>query len=236
MYDEEIEKAVLYFVIIEKQDFDLNVDDFVCSRNRKIIIAINQLKAEKAEISILNVANKIKGNNSEILQYISDLGNFIYGTSAETAYSKLIDYSKKRQVYEMTKKLQETITDDENIDNLIEKNINKLTKIQQRNEKNITFSEQVIESMNEIEKNYANQSDTSLYTGLLELDKILLGLHKQELTVIGARPRYWKNNYGFTDCRTYCKKKCMGWICKFGDVRNTIGSKNVSKNKQSEWT
>ena len=227
MYDEEIEKAVLYFVIIEKQEFELNVDDFVGSRNRKIMIAINQLKAEKAEISILSIANKVKGNHSEIVQYISDLGNFIYGTSAESAYSKLIDYSKKRQVYEMTKGLEKAVLEEEDVNNLIEKNINKLTKIQQRNERNITFSEQVIESMNEIEKNYANQSDTSLYTGLLELDKILLGLHKQELTVIGARPRNWKNNDGITNCGTYCKKECVGWICEFGDVGDAIDSKDV---------
>ena len=188
MFDEEIEKAVLYFTIIEKQDFDLNVEDFVCSRNRKIMLAVNQLKTEKSEISILNVANKIKGNNAEIVKYISDLGKYVFGTSSDVAYNKLIEYSKKRRVFEMLKSLEKDVIEEEDIDNLIEKNINKLTKIQQRNDKNITFSEQVINSMAEIEKNYANQSDTSLYTGLLELDKILLGLHKQELTVIGARP------------------------------------------------
>lgn len=200
MYDEEIEKAVLYFMIVEKQNFDLNVDDFVCSRNRKIMDAIKILKAENAEISILNVTSKTKGNRSEIVQYISDLGNFVFGTTAEMAYNKLIGYSKKRQVYEMIKNLEKNICEEENIDNLIEKNIDKFTKIQQRNEKSVTFSEQVIDTMSEIEKNYEKRSDTSLYTGILELDKILLGLHKQELTVIGARPRCWKDNICITNC------------------------------------
>lgn len=192
MYDEEIEKAVLYYMIFDKSDFEVDGNDFVCSRNRKIMGAINQLKAKKEEISILNVANRIKGNRSEIVQYISELGNFVFGTSADTAYNRLIEYSKKRQVYELMKRLEENVLEEDSIDNLIEKNINSLTKIQRRNEKETSFLDQVICSMNEIERNYQSQLDTSLYTGLLELDKILLGLHKQELTVIGARPAVGK--------------------------------------------
>lgn len=188
MFDEEIEKAVLFYMIFEKVDFNVDEKDFVDDRNKKIIVAINQLKAEKSEISILSIARKIRGNNTQIMQYISDLGEYIFGISADTAYSKMIEYSKKRSVCELMEKVKGEVINAENMDNLIEKTIKQLTKIEQQSEKNKTFLEQVINTMGEIENNYNQRSDFSLYTGLLDLDNILLGLHKQELTIIGARP------------------------------------------------
>lgn len=203
MFDEEIEKIVLFYMIFKQVDFDVDANDFVNERNKKIIVAINELKVEEEEISILGIAGKIKGNNTPIIQYIADLGEYIFGMSADTAYKKLIEYSKKRKIYELMEKRKADILSAENMDNLIEKIIKELTEIEKRSEKSRTFLEQVINTMGEIEDNYNRRSDFSLYTGLLDLDNILLGLHKQELTIIGARPRYWEDNIGFADCGAY---------------------------------
>ena len=188
MFDEEIEKAVLFYMIFEQMDFNVNEKDFVSDRNRKIIVAINQLKTEKGEISILSIAEKIRGNNAQIIQYISDLGEYVFGMSADIAYNKLIEYSKKRRFCELMERAKGTVIDTENMDNLIEKTIKQLTQIEGREESSKTFLEQVIKTMGEIENNYKQRSDFSLYMGLLDLDNILLGLHRQELTIIGARP------------------------------------------------
>lgn len=188
MYDDEIEKAVLFYMIFRGEKFTLDEKDFVSTRNKKIVTAINQIKAENGEISMLNIANKIKANRKQILEYLSELGEYIFGISAEVSYNKLIDYSKKRQVYELVHDIEKTITEEEKADVLIEKMAKQLKTIQQRNEKTMTFQELVLKAINEIELNYNKKTDYSLYTGLIDLDKLLLGLHKQELTVIGARP------------------------------------------------
>ena len=47
MYDEEIEKAMLYYLIFEQEEYLLDEEDFTSERNKKIIKAINELKAEK---------------------------------------------------------------------------------------------------------------------------------------------------------------------------------------------
>ena len=58
MWDEEIEKAMLYYTIFEKEDYLLDEEDFVNERNKKIIKAINELKAEKQDISMIAIKSK----------------------------------------------------------------------------------------------------------------------------------------------------------------------------------
>lgn len=234
MFDEEIERAVLFYMIFEQMDFDVNEKDFVSDRNKKIIVAINQLKTEKKEVSILSIAGKIAGNRGQIIEYISNLGEYIFGMSAEMAYNRLIENSKKRRFCEWLERLKGEVKNAENMDNLIEKAVKGLNEIEVRNEKEKTFLEQVISTMGEIENNYKQRSDFSLYMGLLDLDNILLGLHKQELTIIGARPRRGENDDGFADCGAYCKEGIECGNCKYGDVRNAIDSKDDSKDRTGE--
>lgn len=188
MYDEEIEKAVLYYMIFEGKDLNISTNDFMNNRNRQIAETIIQLKTEKKDISLLSIAGKIKGNQSEVLSYISSLSEYVFGTSEELAYNRLIDFSKKRQIYELLKKTEKEVQENSEIDVFIEKMINNLSKIQSRNEQSSVFSEQVFDTMKCIEDSYNKRADYSLYTGLIDLDKKMLGLHNQELTIIGARP------------------------------------------------
>lgn len=222
MFDEEIEKVVLYYMIFERAEFDLEEKDFVGYINKKIIVAINKLRAEKEEISILGIAGKIRGNNGQIIEYISDLGQYIFGISVETAYKRLIEYSKKREVYDLIEATKMEVMNAEDIDNLMEKLVKELKQIEERGEKGGTFLEQVIGTMKEIENNYKKRADFSLYMGLLDLDNMLLGLHKQELTIIGARPRSGKDDAGVADCGAYSEEGTECGDCEFGDVGNAI--------------
>ena len=60
MYDEEIEKAVLYYIIFKNEELDIEESDFINMKNKLIAKAIEELKLEKEEISILSVQSKIK--------------------------------------------------------------------------------------------------------------------------------------------------------------------------------
>lgn len=195
MYDEELERAMLYYVIFEQEQYALDETDFINERNKKIIKAINELRAEKKEISMLSIKSKIKANGSQVLEYISSLGDFVRTSSAENVYSELISLSKKRKIFDLLQSKVSEIADAENIDVLAENIIKQINSIEQLNEKEQTFSEQVLNTVSALEDNYNNKNDYSLYTGLMDLDNKICGLHNQELTIIGARPGVGKTTF-----------------------------------------
>lgn len=187
MYDEEIEKAVLYYIIFEKADYIISEDDFVVERNKKIAKAVNELRKEKKEVSMLSVKSQIKANQIQVLEYISNIGNNIYGSNADEIYYKLIQLSEKRKVFNLAHKILQEINDVD-IEIYSQEIIKELNEITKQDSKEKNLSEQIIDTISQIENNYNNRNDRSLYTGVLDLDKKTCGLHNQELTIIGARP------------------------------------------------
>lgn len=188
MSDEELEKAMLYYLIYEQEDYVLNETDFAFERNKRIIKAINELKAEKKEISIISLQSKISANNKQVIEYLANLNEYVYATTADYIYNQIIELSKKRKLMELLQKSITEIMEAENIDIFMQDKIKQINKIAEINEKEQTFVEQVVETSTEIEKNTLQKPDYTLYTGITDLDKMICGLHKQELTIIGARP------------------------------------------------
>lgn len=203
MNDEEIEKAVLYFMIYENCDCDVSEIDFVNQIHKQIIKAINELKTQKEKISVLTINNKISSNTKEILKYLSDLGNYVFNTSFQTAYQLLKKYSKKRQVYENAREIQSNVSRAEDIDVFIEKTISNLQKIEFQTTKEENFVMQLSDTINLLEEQMKKDEDYSLYTGFFELDAITDGLHGGEVTIVGARPRSRKNYFFITDSSKY---------------------------------
>ena len=188
MYDEELEKAMLYYLIFEQEDYLLDESDFVGERNKKIIKAINELKAEKQEISMFAVKAKIKANGKQVLDYITSLSEYIRTSNVESVYTQLMELSKKRKLLALMQEKIMDISDCENVDILAQEIVKEVNNIEKINEKEKSFLEQVVETMEKIEKNTLERTDYSLYTGIQDLDQKTCGLHKQELTIIGARP------------------------------------------------
>lgn len=212
MYDEEIEKAILYYIVFADEDFDLSEEDFINETHKKIIKAILELKTKKEQISILTINNKIK-NNDGIIDYIANLGEYVSYTNPEKIYEILKQYTKKRQVFNISKKIQQSVKETENIDVYIEKVINALKKIELQTEKDESFVSQVINTAELIEKNKNKKEDYSLYTGYFDLDGLTDGLHNGELTVIGARPGVGKTTFTLQLAENIAKKgKCVAYI------------------------
>ena len=224
MYDEELEKIMLFHIIFNNYVCDLTEKDFVDSKNVIIIKAINKLKKEKQDINLINIQEKIQRNNSKVLEYLAKLGDYGIGTEADTIYNKIIQLSQKRAIYNLLKENIITVTErtpEETYTDLIDKT----NKIMQRAEKEETFIEQISKTGEEIEKNYKNRNDYSLYTGISDLDDKILGLHNGELTIIGARPRSRQNNFCITNSTKNSRKKKESCNNKFRNERYTINTK-----------
>ena len=191
MDNEEIEKAMLFYIIFEKEQFDLTEKDFINPTNKKIIQAINKLNAKKQDVSMLTIENEINENDKKILTYLSTLGDFISGSSSETIYKILKEHTKKRELISLTSKIKNEIQTEDNIDLYIEKVISELQNIEFQTKREEDFTSQVIKTVSLIERNITKEKDYSFYTGYFDLDALTDGLHEGEFTVIGARPRSW---------------------------------------------
>lgn len=194
MYDEEIERAVLFYLIFGEQEAVLSAEDFLIPTHKKIIEAINILKARKEEITILTVRNAADENSQDLLLYLAKLGDYISHTSFNTAYKLLKRYTKKRQILELCKNTIIQIEQQEDPDVFIEKKIAELQNIEFQTQEDNSFVQQVADAVGEIEKNLNVKKNYDLYTGIFDLDGLTDGLHNGELTIIGARPRRWQNN------------------------------------------
>lgn len=206
MQDEEIEKAMLYYLIFENYECELIDADFTTRLNKKIFKAIQSLKRAKEEITMLTVKNKLT-DEKNILSYLATLSENIYSTTAESVYKKLIELTKKRQMQKLLNESATKIKDAENIDIDIEKVIKELNKIEDREIKEESLKEQIIDTLDMIEKNMKNKNDYSLYTGMLDLDQLTCGLHNEELTIIGARPGMGKTTFALQIADYIAKKK-----------------------------
>lgn len=195
MYNEEIEKAVLYSIIFENKNYEIKEKDFVNDRNIKIAKAIIILRDEKRLISMLAITEKIKANKKQIIEYISSLADNVYKFNGDENYNTLIELSKKRELYRICQETLTEIEETENVDDFTFKLKDKLENVIERNEKEESLKEQINQTIEDIENTYKNRNDLSLYTGIHKLDGLTCGLHKQELTIIGARPGVGKTTF-----------------------------------------
>lgn len=188
MYDEEIEKVVLYYLIFEKEEVSLKEEDFFLVKNKRIYNAIKELKRKKEEVNILSIKSNINGKDIEILEYIGNIAESRYGTSLEYAYKKLKELSKRRELLNLNKEIEKDINS-KNIDNIeiyIEKQIKKLKEINEEGQKEETFKDVVKETSDIITKKFLQKEnyENKYTTGIFDLDEATNGLHEEELTII----------------------------------------------------
>ena len=118
MYDEEIEKAVLFYIIFDNAQYQISEDDFVNAMNKRIAIAINELRRLKENVSMISVQSRCKENQNEVLAYISKIGDTVIRglNNPDELYSKLIKLSQKRKLFMLAKKMQAEILEQEEAD------------------------------------------------------------------------------------------------------------------------
>lgn len=197
MYDEDIEKTVLYYLIFENEAIEISEEDFFLKKHKQIAKAILELKAQKEEINIISIKNKIEGKDTEILKYISIIAESKYGSSIQYAYKELKRLSKKRKLMNIATEIKEKVLDENEPEIYIEKIIKKLNEINSEGEKEETFLDMLIKTSDIIEKKriQGTKYDYKYFTGIFDLDKATNGLHEEELTIVGARPGVGKTTF-----------------------------------------
>lgn len=231
MYDEEIEKTVLYYLIFENEPINIELEDFFIVKHKQIAKAILELKSKKEEVNIISIKNKIKGKDVEILKYISIIAESKFGSSIGYAYKELKRLSKKRKLMQLSNEIVKDLEKENEIEIYIEKLIKQLNEINQDEEKEKTFLDIVCETSDLIEKKriQGTKFDYKYFTGIFDLDKVTNGLHEEELTIIGARPGVGKTTFALQIGHYIAQKGTTVGIISLEMSETQIVQKLISK-------
>lgn len=191
--NDDNERALLSKLLTDDSlDFDLTEDDFESELGKKAITIINDLKAKNQELNIIKIAH-LMGDTKEVRDYLFNLPNYSYGIPAEHLYNELIERSKRKKATNLfINEVNKMSSAGEDVSQSIQDTIRELSNIDKRGIKQKTFTGQIVDTMEEIQDDYNNRGDIKLYTGIIPLDQLILGFHKKEYTIIGARPSVGK--------------------------------------------
>ena len=175
---------------------ELNVEDFYYKTNQKIFELIKELKDKEQNIDLVSIRtigiNK-KYNGQALLETVVSITDTLpFSCNIENTFRIIKSLSMRRKIQEVAKKIIKEAEqvdiekDDLDVKNAAIQEFLNLKTTQKNEEKEM--SDVMLETVQDIEKKYKKRDDYSYRTGYLDLDRIIEGLHEQELTIIAARP------------------------------------------------
>lgn len=205
--DLEAEKSVLGSIMIDKNAVIKVADsiipsDFYASANQKIYGAILDLFSKNEPIDILSVSNILKskkeldsiGGNS----YLGDMINSVPSSAHVAHYAKIVREKRiLRDLISLAADINEDVFEKKaGLDILIDSVEQKIFKVSQRSQdKNLTaLKDELKEAYERIEKLHQGEKGLlrGVTTGFEDLDKLLSGLQRSDMVILGARPSLGK--------------------------------------------
>ena len=197
--DIRIESEILGSFIVDNSTHEyidkLQSDDFLKEEHSKIFKTIQSLYRTRKEINYFTIQEKSKIP----LSYLTELTNILATTAnIETNVEILKNKSNRRKLIQKANKIKEMALDTElDIDTVKNNAMREIDEIESiTDDEIVTLRQAMLETTAELDKRYSNKDDLSYYTGIKKLDNATAGLHKEELTTIGARPGVGKTIIG----------------------------------------
>jgi replicative DNA helicase len=194
-YSYDLERYIIGALILEKHsDIDkINESDFFSPEHQLLYCVIKWLKDSNKAIDLISVSDNAKKRNDEAFEIAVKCVDAVTTTAIFNSHLKdLKMYSTKRQILRQVHELERLVYDSEHNQPSDLKNeaIEILSKVETPDlETNTrTLDDLMAETITEIEDQYKGNDEQKLLTGFKQLDVITAGFHKQELTILAARP------------------------------------------------
>jgi replicative DNA helicase len=212
----EAEENIIAEIITDTDNLkyidELNVEDFYYKTNQKIFELIKELKNKEQNIDLVSIRtagiNKKYDGQALLETVVSITDTLHFSCNTENTFRIIKSLSMRRKIQEVARKVIKEAEqvdiekDDTDVKNAVIQEFLNLKTTQKNEEKEM--SDVMLETVKDIEKKYKKRDDYSYRTGFLDLDRIIEGLHEQELTIIAARPGCRKNIICFTNGRAHC--------------------------------
>lgn len=198
----ELEQYILGCLILDRQDsiYKLREDDFYNNTNVLIFKVIKFLSDKGKQIDLISVSDILGKKLDDALTIVSGVLDKVATTANfDSHLDDLKVYSMKRAILKKSYELQELAFTSEHGTAIDLKNdaLQKLSDIEtlQTKKKLGDIQSIVLDALNDIEERYNAKDEEKMFTGFYDLDRLIAGLHKEEITILAARPGVGKTAF-----------------------------------------
>lgn len=237
----EAEENIIAEIITDTDNLkyidELNVEDFYYKTNQKIFELIKELKDKEQNIDLVSIRtigiNK-KYNGQALLETVVSITDTLpFSCNIENTFRIIKSLSMRRKIQEVAKKIIKEAEqvdiekDDLDVKNAAIQEFLNLKTTQKNEEKEM--SDVMLETVQDIEKKYKKRDDYSYRTGYLDLDRIIEGLHEQELTIIAARPGVGKTSFALQMAEHIAKKNIYTYFVSLEMSEKQLGNRMIAR-------
>lgn len=209
----QIETEIIATFIIDKESQgkirELSEEDFTDKRNKYFFNVIQKMFINKQEIDYVSLRNSLTKGNSNDKKIVDALDNYIENmvtvSAIDSNIEKLKDISTRNNLQKSLDKANKAIEDFENIEEIkgtLIKDLKGISNFEKMQAINITDA--LIITLDDMEEQKNKKEQMS--TGFRDLDILTDGLHRNELTCIGARPGTGKTAFALNIAANIAKK------------------------------
>lgn len=241
LHSDEAEVNVIASILViqdnSKYINSLETQDFYSKTNKVIFSLMKELNDKDETVDLLTVKElgvTKKFNGIKLLETMTDMTDkLVYAGNIDKYIKILKNLSVKRKIFNTAKKVCEEISEvDPNKDEIEVKNevVQKFLNIKtNKKNSNAEMKDVMIETLKDIDDKYQKRDDYSLRTGYLDLDKIIEGLHEQELTLLGARPGVGKTAFSLQMAEHIAKKGVYVYFVSLEMSRKQLGNRIIAR-------
>ena len=241
LHSDEAEVNVIASILViqdnSKYINSLETQDFYSKTNKAIFSLMKDLNDKDETVDLLTVKElgvTKKFNGIKLLETMTDMTDkLVYAGNIDKYIKILKNLSVKRKIFNTAKKVCEEISEvDPNKDEIEVKNevVQKFLNIKtNKKNSNAEMKDVMIETLKDIDDKYQKRDDYSLRTGYLDLDKIIEGLHEQELTLLGARPGVGKTAFSLQMAEHIAKKGVYVYFVSLEMSRKQLGNRIIAR-------
>lgn len=208
-FNNEAEQSVLGSIFLDNRVLTdlsdkLEADDFYQMRHRILYGIIMELYRENRPVDLTTVTSILKDKNQFLevggLEYLLEVSEAVPTTANVNAYVDIVkEKSIARKLIDTANKIsQDALNADKSIDELLDHAEKKIMDVS-RNRTTSDFKvignvvHTVFDSIKQLQEN--GNKITGYQTGFTDLDKLTLGLQKEDLIIIAARPAMGKTAF-----------------------------------------
>ena len=247
LHSDEAEVNVIASILViqdnSKYINSLETQDFYSKTNKAIFSLMKELNDKDETVDLITVKElgvTKKFNGIKLLETMTDMTDkLVYAGNIDKYIKILKNLSVKRKIFNTAKKVCEEISEvDPNKDEIEVKNevVQKFLNIKtNKKNSNAEMKEVMIETLKDIDDKYQKRDDYSLRTGYLDLDKIIEGLHEQELTLLGARPGVGKTAFSLQMAEHIAKKGVYVYFVSLEMSRKQLGNRIIAREAEIDF-